>query len=248
MKKPDYYFLGPLLDETSYFLTNDRVTRDLPVLKPRKMRLARRATQMMAAWAVIGIVSGLNLGLAIEAEAGRLIAHIVAAIAVFSLYGLALGLFSERSLESLLSAGVGFAVGTLAAYDRVLSQDAAVQRGICLTAGGLVGATAWPCLRWAGVILRRLRTTFRSQRVELHPDHQRTARASQGPGVPAWISFPLHATPKSFEVPRRSGMEFDERDGRIAGAKIGNQSGGDSLRPSRHASIEAQGDPSSQLS
>jgi hypothetical protein len=104
---------------------------------------------MMATWALIGVIAGLNASIALGRTWTDYLAHILANVILLPVLGLILGPLTTRCRDAVLGAVMGLAVGSIAFPDLDL-QDAML-RGTMINVGGLLGATIVPL---AGLIIR----------------------------------------------------------------------------------------------
>jgi hypothetical protein len=108
----------------------------------------RRMRAMAGAWALLGLVMGLNCEHLFEFNTIALVANTIAWIMVMSLTGVLVSLFGGRPIDSWIGAATGATIAAFAVL-RSTSDFASLSLQINFGAliGALVAATCWPWVR-----------------------------------------------------------------------------------------------------
>jgi hypothetical protein len=118
---------------------------------------------MIAVWTVLGILTGIATALPFRAGVGDVVGKAIAGVLVYSLLGGAISLFATRSQESMVGGLCGLFIGLVAELTQP-SPTPGQSVSLCLTIGGLIGATCWPWIRAIQAMGRFLAGLVRSRR------------------------------------------------------------------------------------
>ena len=105
-------------------------------------RFAIRFMSMTTAWAALGFVMGVYIGIVMSQDLIMLVSQIIASMIVLVFIGSVLSCIYNRAIESVIGGLIGFLMGLVVfpAAQFELGQNAAVT----LIIGGLMGTTCWP--------------------------------------------------------------------------------------------------------
>lgn len=110
-----------------------------------------RMRAMGAAWALLGVVIGLNSPALVEWNAISFVANIIAWMIVMGLTGTMVSLFGGRPVDSWIGAAVGAVISGVVGFPTTTEiAPLMMQINFGALMGALVAATCWP---WVRVIL-----------------------------------------------------------------------------------------------